>query len=459
MNAITELSLVDGPVPIVLWALCAAGLGALLVRRSWRWWLFGAAAAVAAALLSMVAGWAVIHLFYWWAEDLPSAVILNLAIALWALTMGCTTAFAGLRRRPGRRLAHRSSREVRSSSRAALRTSPARRILAVVATVVVLAVSGLQVNAYFGEYPTVGSLLGQQPAVSTMPLPVPHHSSDSRFMTTAVASGWQQPAGLPRTGTVLAAKIPGTVSGFHGRDALVYLPPAYFAAQRPVLPVVVLVSGQPGSPESWLRSTNLVYDLDAYAASHGGLAPLVVLPDPNGSDEKNTMCMDSALARAGKYMSTDVPNWIKSHLDADTNPAHWAIGGFSYGATCSLQMATRHPDVFQTFMAVAPEREPALASKRSVTIGRAFHGDAAAFDSQLPLTLMARNNYPNTHGWFASGSSDVTYSANVKVLQKAARRAGMTTESATFPGGHSWSVANEALKPGLAFVYTRIGLP
>ena len=454
MNAIAGLSLVEGPLPIVFWVLGAAGLLCLLIRRSWRWWLFGAVVAVAAAMLSVAAGWAVIHVFYWWAEDLPSAVILNLAIVLWAVTMGSTTALAGLRRPPTGRTARLGAHEVRP----ALRTPRARRILAVVATAVVLAVSGLHVNAYFGQYPTVGSLLGQQPAVSRMPLPATDRVSSARFMNTAVASGWQEPVGLPATGTLVAARIPGTVSGFHGRDAVMYLPPAYFAPKRPVLPVVVLVSGQPGAPDSWLRSSNLVSDLDAFAASHGGLAPLVVIPDPNGSDQKNTMCMDSDIARAGSYMAVDVPNWIKAHLDADTNPAHWAIGGFSYGATCSVQMATGHPEIFRTFMAIAPEREPALAAKRSVTIERAFHGDAGAFDARLPLTLMAKNTYPDTHGWFAAGSSDATYSANVKVLQKAARRAGMTTGSATFPGGHSWTVVNEALKPGLAFVYARIGL-
>ena len=440
MNAITELSLLDGPVPVALWVLGAAAIAFLVVRRSWRWWLFAFAAAGAAALLSMAATWSVIHVFYWWAEDLPATVTVDLALALWAVAMGCTTALAGLRRKGPRR------------------ASPGRRPLAVAATVVVLAVAGLQVNAYFGEFPTVGSLLGQQPTATRMPLPPLQHADGARHEAAAVAAHWQAPAGLPAKGTLLSAAIPGTVSGFKARDAVVYLPPAYSATDRPVLPVLVLVSGQPGSPESWLRSTNLVDDLDSFAAAHKGLAPLVVIPDPNGSDKTNTMCMDSDLARADSYMSKDVPNWIKSHLDADSNPAHWAIGGFSYGGTCSVQMVTRHPDVYQSFMAISPEREPALAAKRSVTIDRAFHGDEAAFVSQLPLTLMAKHDYPAIHGWFAAGSQDATYSANVRALMKAGEKAGMGVASQSFPGGHSWTVANLALKPGLDFIYSRIGL-
>ncbi|MBP2413899.1 S-formylglutathione hydrolase FrmB [Arthrobacter stackebrandtii] len=411
-----------------------------MLRRSRRWWLFAAAAAAASALLSIAACWAAIHVVYLFAEDLPATVVINLALVLWVLTLGCATALGGLRwrRTPG--------------------PSPARRMLAVVATVAVLATAGVQVNAYFGEYPTVGSLLGEQPVASHRPPPALQQPARNRFMASAVAAGWHAPSGLPQNGTLLAAQIPGTVSGFHGRDAVVYLPPAYYAPNRPVLPVLVLVSGQPGSPESWLRSTKLSYDLDAFAAAHEGLAPIVVIPDPNGSNQNNTMCMDSKLANAGTYMAQDVPAWIKSHLDADTNPAHWAIGGFSYGGTCSVQMVTRHPDVYESFMAISPEREPALAAKRSVTVDRAFHGDGAAFVSQLPLTLMAKHDYPAIHGWFAAGSQDATYSANVRVLMKAGEKAGMSVESQSFPGGHSWAVANKALKPGLNFVYGRLGL-
>lgn len=441
MDGFLALSLLDSPIPNISWVLAAGAILFLLARPSRRWWLLALASALLAALLSMSVAWSASHVFFWWSDELPGTVIAALAMALWALFLGSATAFAGLRRpKP---------------------SSPARRrrILAVTAAMLVFAVAGLQVNAYYGDYPTVGSLLGVVPTASVQPLPATQHAATQRFMTTPVAGRWEEPGGLPSKGSFIAAEIPGTLSGFVARDAIIYLPPAYSALQRPVLPVLVLVSGQPGSPESWLRSTNLVRDLDEYAAAHGGLAPLVVMPDPNGSDRANTLCMDSDIAKAGTYMSAGVPAWINTHLDADANPAHWSIGGFSYGATCSLQMVTRHPGLFQTFMAISPEREPALAAQRQRTIDRAFNGDAEAFDNRLPLTLLGKMRYPQIHGWFAAGSSDLTYSANVKVLEAAAQKAGMTTEGASFPGGHSWAVANEALKPGLQFVYARIGLP
>ncbi len=445
------IDLIGGPLPVVIALLAAASLIFLLGRRSVRWWLFAGVGAVGALLISYFLSWAVINLWFWWPEDLPFRVVIIFSLILWVLVLGVATIL--------KRGKSKSGWQVGSKSGSRAMSRLGRRGLAVVATGTVLAFAGLQLNAIFGQYPTVGSLFGPQTSISTTAPPASQLAATERFMSTAVSRRWNTPAQLPSKGTVLSVPIPGVVSGFAARNAIVYLPPAYHLAARPVLPVLVLVSGQPGSPESWLRSTSLVADLDAYAAAHEGLAPLVVIPDPNGSEQGNTMCMDTSLGRADTYMATDVPDWIKTNLDADTNPAHWAVGGFSFGGTCSLQMVTRHPDVFETFMAISPEREPALASKRSVTVSKAFHGDAAAFDALVPLTLLAHNSYPKAHGWFASGSEDATYSAYVKVLQDAARKAGMTTQSAEFPGGHSWAVASAALPQGFSFVFARLGLP
>lgn len=456
MNLLYGLSLLDGPLPVLAWFLGAAAVLFLVLRRSRAWLLFAALGAAAALLVAMAACWAVIHVFYWWPEDLPVAVVLNVALVLWVLALGSTTALAGVRRRAG--TAGGGPGSPTALGTPASRVSMRRRGLAVLATATVLACVGFAFNATFGEFPTVNSLVSAEPVAAAAALPRVHRVAGERFMDAPVSRGWKNAAGRSSAGSVLSVPIAGTSLGFEPRNALVYLPPAYSAPARPVLPVLILISGQPGSPESWLRSTDLVRELDAFAAAHGGLAPIVVVPDPNGSDGANTMCMNSAVAQADTYMSKDVPAWIKAHLDADTNPAHWAVGGFSYGGTCALQLVTRHPGVFESFMAISPEREPALAASRSVTVQRAFHGNTAAFDAQLPLTLLARNEYPHIRGWFAAGASDALYSANVRELVVAARGAGMNAESEAFPGGHSWAVANAALPQGLNVLAGRLGL-
>ena len=185
---------------------------------------------------------------------------------------------------------------------------------------------------------------------------------------------------MPSDGAVRKAVIPGTDSGFSSREAYIYLPPAYQAAPRPALPVLVLFSGQPGGPSDWLTGGALRSRMDRFAEHHGGVAPVVVVVDPNGTASANTLCMDSRIANADTYLPGTFPRWIEQTLDVDPDHRQWAAGGFSFGATCALQMGTRHPDVYASVLAFSSEREPALAKERQKTIDAAFGGDVAAFD-------------------------------------------------------------------------------
>ena len=254
VQTLDNLSLIDGPLPFIFLGLGAASLLFLLFRRSLRWCLFAVVSALLALAASAAACWAVIHVFYLWPEELPSNGVIQVALVLWILTLGSTTALAGLRRqRPddSARVGDDSRTPRPTASHTPRRSSGRRRGLAVLATLVALTSVSLSSNSDFGQFPTVGSLFSSHAiSFSTAAIPSVEHHRGSRFMSTSVQAHWNAPAGLPATGTVRSLAIAGTVSGFNGRNAVVYLPPAYSAANRPVLSVLVLVSGQPGSPES-----------------------------------------------------------------------------------------------------------------------------------------------------------------------------------------------------------------
>ncbi len=120
---------------------------------------------------------------------------------------------------------------------------------------------------------------------------------------------------------------------------------------------LVLFSGQPGAPRDWLTGGQLATTMDRYAAAHSGLAPVVVVVDPNGTQTANTLCMDSNIARADTYLSVDVPRWIAATLDVEASTRRWAVGGFSFGATCALELGARHPHSSVYFSAGADDPE------------------------------------------------------------------------------------------------------
>ena len=325
-----DISVIDGSVPVVVLIVGAIALVILLARRG-RAALVTVAIAAGVALVTLLGlNWLLTRGLSLFPETLPTVVTLWISLGTAAVVLVVGNLVG---------------------------TTVGRKVLAVGSGLAVLLAAGSQINVYFAEYPTLGALAGAEGDVSPL---TGTEQRPSASVATPVVDRWTGPA----TGTsqVLTAPIPGTVSGFTARNAYVYLPAAYSSPQAPLLPVLILVSGQPGAPQDWIVSGRLQTQLDQFAAANGGLAPVTVVVDPNGPNDTITMCMDSDIARADTYLSQDVPNWITSELGVDANHAHWAFGGFSYGGTCAIQMATRHTQLYPSFIDISGEREPAVSA-------------------------------------------------------------------------------------------------
>jgi S-formylglutathione hydrolase FrmB len=260
----------------------------------------------------------------------------------------------------------------------------------------------------------------------------------------ALSDSWHAPAGLPANGTVTSTPFPGVKSGYRARDGYVYLPPAYQAEPRPLLPVLVLMAGQPGSPSEWVEEGGLAQTMDGFAAAHQGLAPIVLVVDPAGSEEGNTLCMDSRITRAQTYLAEDVPDWARANLQTGTGRTAWAIGGVSYGGTCALQLALNAPGVYGSLLDISGQQEPTLGSHQE-TVEAAFGGDEAAFDAVDPLHVLGRGSFSDTPAAFLAGDGDQEFGPQTRTVYEAALRAGMPAEFQTVPGGHDWDTFRTAL--------------
>ncbi len=108
--------------------------------------------------------------------------------------------------------------------------------------------------------------------------------------------------------------------------------------------------------------------------------------------------------------------WISTTLAVDTDHSRWAAGGFSFGATCAVQMGTRHPDLFPAVLAFSSEAEPALAKERQKTIDAAFPGDPEAFDRQTPLAIMATERFDGHAMYLTAGADDPEFVAYLDTL-------------------------------------------
>jgi S-formylglutathione hydrolase FrmB len=332
-----------------------------------------------------------------------------------------------------------------------------RKIIAVFAIVSFVVAGGLAINRDVGEFVTAGQLLGIDLAG---PLVLPHPKSHAVVEDDADIYGdWKAPAIMPPRGRVGSVSIPGLTSHFAARDALVYLPPAALVASAPALPVVILMSGQPGSPSSVMAAGHIPRILNEIARRNHGLAPIVVVPDQLGSTTANPMCVNGDLGNSATYLTVDVPNWIRAHLHVVQGRQAWAVGGFSQGATCALQFATEDPALFGSFLDVSGQPYPTLDNDQDA-IDAGFSGSVAAYDRAKPANIMKRHGpYTDTVGFFAAGANDAKYLQNMTVMSALAARSTIQVSRYVSPNsGHDWTTASNAFEHGLGLLYPRLGL-
>jgi len=315
----------------------------------------------------------------------------------------------------------------------------------------------LALNRDIGEYATVGQALGtdvQGPLVLPRPASMAVVAEDPD-----IYANWKPPKIMPRRGRVGSVVIPGTRSHFTAGPALVYLPPAALVASAPALPVVMLMSGQPGTPSAVMQAGRIPSLLNRIASRNHGLAPIVIVPDQLGSPSGNPMCVNGPLGNSATYLTVDVPNWIRTHLHVVQGRRAWAVGGFSQGATCSLQFGTEFPGLFGSFIDVSGQKYPTLTSDQAA-IDQGFGGSAAAFARAKPAAVMHRHGpYADTVGFFAAGQDDARYRLNMTAMADLAARSKIQVRRYIAIGSaHDWTTASNSLAVAIASLYPRLGL-
>jgi enterochelin esterase-like enzyme len=418
-----DWSIVSGFTPLALTLLGLAALLFLVYGRDQRWWARWVPAVVLSTILvALGIGLFVDRVWQPFPDNLPTDVVVWIGVILGAVVLGLVQLFRRKSWRP--------------------------RLLAAVAMLVAVIFGLNQINRVYDQYPTLRDALR---SLTTQATPLKNVLGSKPLVVTPagtyLSEVWHAPADMPSGGTLTSASIPATRSGFHARDAWIYLPPAYQATPRPQLPVLLLLAGQPGSPSDWVDGGDIVSMMNSFAARHHGLAPVVVMADATGSEFGNPMCMDSRLGKAQTYLTVDAPTWVKKTFQVDTDPSQWAVAGLSYGGTCALQFAVNAPSVFHDFISISGQDQPTLGTFQE-SVDKAF-GGKAAFLAVDPLTIMKTKKFPETHGLVVAGSDDGTYRPQQRKVYAACEAADMHVAYEELPGGHGWQVWRPGLEKNL----------
>ncbi|WP_083410713.1 alpha/beta hydrolase [Mycolicibacterium rutilum] len=325
-----------------------------------------------------------------------------------------------------------------------------RRGASLAALPLCLLAAALAVNLWVGYVPTVQSAWNQ---LTAGPLP------DQTDAITMAAM--QQRHQIPQNGTVVPVSIGDSASGFRHRGELVYLPPAWYATDPPPpLPVVMMIGGEFNTPADWVRVGNAVATADAYAAAHGGNAPVMVFVDAGGAFNNDTECVNGSRGNAADHLTKDVVPFMISNFRVSAKPANWGVVGWSMGGTCAVDLAVMHPELFSAFDDIAGDLRPNSGTTEQ-TIQRLFGGNAAAYASFDPTTVITRHGrYTGLTGRFdVNSQAAAAQSGAANSLCALGSANGITCSVVTQPGTHDWPYAAHAFATALPWLAAQIGTP
>lgn len=281
--------------------------------------------------------------------------------------------------------------------------------LLVLCQLLAVGLAGTWVNNSYGLYASWDELLGTTPQGRLVMVgPPPQRAKFTR-------TGWGMESAYFR--------------GPHSRLAsqvYVWLPPQYHRAafRHTAFPVLMLLHGVPGEPESWMTGGGMPGRV-ASAIASGRLHPVIlVIPsvDPGGVD---TDCSNTPQSRAATWLAQDVPSLIKRHFRVESSPRAWALAGLSTGGLCALKLPMQFPGVFGIGAGMSPDPvvgDPSVLSDTALRIANS------------PVHLAGSR--PDVRLWAGTGGMDRnSRPANIARLRAAIRPPTTLAPAVIIPGG------------------------
>ncbi|WP_163507133.1 alpha/beta hydrolase [Fodinicola acaciae] len=315
----------------------------------------------------------------------------------------------------------------------------ARRLVATFTIELLVLVSlGAVINVNQQFYTTWPALFGVQDRSEHVQVVVDQSARPTRPGPAPTGSA-ARTAAIDRTeagrSRIVNVTLVGRRTGYR-LAGVAYVPGSYFhpdQAQRR-FPVVMLLTGYPGTPRIWPDRLRLKEVLDRQIRTGRMPAVLAVMPRQDPDHPRDSECVDAVGgARAGTYLGEDVPDAVAARFRVRTDRDGWAVMGYSTGGFCAANLAIGHPRRFSKAISLSGY----FTAITDASTGDLYHGDAAARRLNSPLWSVAhRPHAPLT--FFVSAAKDHHGDLTAALaFAKAVRAPDGVTVALIATGGHS----------------------
>jgi S-formylglutathione hydrolase FrmB len=305
---------------------------------------------------------------------------------------------------------------------------PARLVMILLCQLTAICVVASWINSSYGLYASWSDLLGTNKNTNNVAMPGPPVSR-AKFNHS--------------TGGLLDTYFHGAHSDLSG-EVIVWTPPQYddpaYAHYR--FPVLMLLHGVPGSPQSWLEHGGMPGDYQRLVDQRVSHPFILAMPmiDPGNVD---TDCSDLPDRKVATWLALDVPSLISSKFRTIPGPSGWGLMGFSTGGYCATKLPLEFPRSFGAGAALDPDRlsgdasvlpDPGVRQRNSPTwLVRHNRADVGIF---LATSEQDRSSPPLYIEQFARDAEGTSVQVTTHVVATGGHNYG--TWTGMYPTAFSW---------------------
>jgi len=255
-------------------------------------------------------------------------------------------------------------------------------------------------------------------------------------------------------GRILQTTLPSPALRDSARSVRVYLPPSYdrpeAAGRR--YPVVYLLHGWPGGDGNWPGHGRAAETLDSLSAR--GAIPEVIAVMPNGNGigllgRQGWLNSHDGRARMEDFVWEDLVRWTDRSWRTKPDSLHRALIGLSEGAGGALNLAFRHPDVFNACGGLSGQY--VLADDVGMKAVWGENATATRIREENSPTLYVARIVPTLRRQvihFDCGTGDGELEDNRR-LHRRLTELGVPHTYVEFPGTHGWGYWKTHLRDAL----------
>ncbi len=251
--------------------------------------------------------------------------------------------------------------------------------------------------------------------------------------------------GFVTTVTGPESKISGIVA--------VWLPPQYYepAYAHTKFPVIQLLSGTPGTPQTWLEGMQSP-ELLAAQVKAGEAHPFVLVSASINVDGRHDPDCSNIPGgpQVATWLTTDVRNLLESSFRISPNRDSWGLMGYSEGGLCASKLVLQYPDEYAAAVSISGDDHPD---------GDLLKPGTAAWNENSPIWLI-QHDRPQPVALLLTGTrQDSDVAAEAAAMSAAAKSPTSVATLISARGGHNMGVWKSVEPPAFDWFSQHLAAP